>query len=76
MNIQNELSLETNGENLKIENHIDADERRIKEEAELKIEDYTKNLNISIEQKQSNIYNPAPVQQNNILTSDTPNKQR
>jgi len=39
MSIQNELNLELNGENLKIENHIDAEERKQKEEVELRMED-------------------------------------
>jgi len=39
MNIQNELNIEVNGENLKIENHVDAVERMQKEEANTKVED-------------------------------------
>lgn len=39
MNIQNELNIEVNGENLKIENHVDAVERMQKEEASSKVED-------------------------------------
>jgi len=33
MNIQNELNIQVNGENLKIENHVEAVERMQKEEA-------------------------------------------
>lgn len=76
MNIQNELNLEINGENLKIENHIEADERKQKEEVELKMEDYTKSLNIG-ESDHPNIYNPAPVNTNSLLNSEAlANKQR
>jgi hypothetical protein len=39
MNIQNDLNIEVNGENLKIENHVDAAERIQKEEANSKVED-------------------------------------
>ena len=39
MNIQNDLNIEVNGENLKIENHVDAVERMQKEEANSKVED-------------------------------------
>jgi hypothetical protein len=39
MNIQNELNIEVNGENLKIENHVDAVERMQKEEANSKVDD-------------------------------------
>ena len=39
MNIQKDLNIEVNGENLKIENHVDAAERIQKEEANSKVED-------------------------------------
>lgn len=45
MNIQNELNIEVNGENLKIENHVDAVERMQKEEANSKVDDYISHIN-------------------------------
>jgi len=81
MNIQNELNIEVNGENLKIENHVDAVERLQKEKANSKVEDYISLINNNTETtnnnfSQSNIYNPAPVQQNLMSSNDLANKQR
>lgn len=76
MGIQNELNLKLKGENLKIINHIDADERKQKKEAESKVEDYTKSLGMTNEPNPTNIYNPSPVQ-NSLLNPDSlANKQR
>jgi len=88
MNIQNALNIEANSESLKIENHIDVSERRLKEDADAHMEDFavgfsidTDNINIntntSMPKQPSNIYNPAPVSQNSLLTTDALlNKQR
>lgn len=66
MNIQNELNLELNGEALKLENHLEAEPKQEQPE-----------FNLELDKTPANIYNPTPVPQNTLLSSEAlANKQR